>query len=570
MPIIVELGQYTLAAIRNDSSDVVKLACVRAMQAYLSTITGPTLLEIQKQTIGAISDVLDAQDLDELHASEGLSETLIETLRDAIVADPPASLEHNALTVLFTLLKYSSKDANTSFIAEEAFEYICGAIAEKGQEAYADLCSKVLPTLMGALDVAEMTSNEELGATSIAMLAQLTESSPHGLPQGFVATVMPKLCRILHADDTMTLHQTATTIIQYMLASDHQQVFSWQDPQVGKGGLEMILLVIERLLGPQVDDRSAAEVGSLAVELVDKADPNTLRPLIPGILNVSVVRLHYARYDPLIQSLVLIFAHLAMHDAVNLLDFLETIKVDGPDGGSGLEVVMRKWLSSSVNFVGAKAIQKNIQGLANIYKLYDPRLLKMQTEGDLIVKQTSRIKTRSMAKKEPDQYEIITVQLKMFKVMVAEIPPDPSPFEPPPMQARRSSKLGALLSPTRDSDEDDEEDEEDWEDDDNEILDLANQAMREGMPSLPPSFPLRLVHLTNLSLVHRTYVPADLPLALQQRIRQRDAKVPPWLFQVYRRAPRFWRDVRTLDGWREAETGGAGTNWTRGGSLSVG
>ena len=497
----IESAKYSLSICQSDSSEIVKLCCLRAMQDYVKTIPVPEVLEIQRETINAISSVLQSQDLNDLDNYEELTATLVETLRDAIIADAKSSLQHHALTVLFTIIQYSASSLLTSELAEEAFKAIAEVMSDEGEAAYSELCTNVLPTLMGALDVAGMTSKEDLGLIAMSMLALLTEHTDKRLPEGFVSVVMPKICRILFTDTASELHEKATVIIQLMLSHDAQQVFSWQDPQIGKGGLEMILLIIERLLDPQVDDASAAEVGSLAVELVEKADPESLRPLMPSLLNVTAFRLTTATHEPLIQSLTLIFAHLAVVDAQQLLDFLSTTQIQGHDPGSGLEAVMRRWLESSVYFVGAKNIRQNILALANIYKLHDARLSNIYVQGDLIVENTSRIKTRSMAKKEPDQYQMITVQMKILKVLVSEIPPDPSPGSG---SLKHTKFRDSYREQENDSDEEDGD--EDWEDE-NDFLDLASASVREGKSHwIPfPSFPkadLLMAELMNGSVTH--------------------------------------------------------------------
>ena len=485
MDVAVEFSQYAIRACTEDTSEVVKLSCIRAMQDYLRSVPASQVLDVQVQSISAISRVLDSQDPDELSDNEELTATLVETLREAIAAGPAASIQHNALNVLFTIIKYSASSLFTSELAEEAFGEIVTAMANQGQKSYSELCGSIIPTLMGALDLAGLTSKEELGLIAMSMLAQLTESAPEGLPEGFVTIVMPKLCRILFNDSASVLHEKATVIIQLMMSHDHNQVFAWKDPEIGKGGLEMVLIIIERLLGPQVDDTSAAEVGSLAVELVEKANADEIRPLMPNLLNVVACRLSTAQHEPLIQSLALIFAHLALVDAHQMVDFLASFQVGGQDGGSGLEVVLRKWLESSIYFAGAKNIRKNIMALASIYKLHDARLAEISVQGDLIVENTSRIKTRSMAKREPDKHQVIALQLKLLKVLIAEIPPDPSPFTGP-------QKFGNSEAVSPEKDSADEEDEEDWEDD-NDFLDLASAGMREGMPEGMPILGCRVL-----------------------------------------------------------------------------
>ncbi|KAF6219141.1 hypothetical protein HO133_004966 [Letharia lupina] len=86
-------------------------------------------------------------------------------------------------------------------------------------------------------------------------------------------------------------------------------------------------------------------------------------------------------------------------------------EVEDASGGTGLEVVQRKWLETFVSFSGYDAIRQNVIALMSIYiyRLHDERLWNIQTKGDLIVQNSSRIKTRAQSKKEPDQFSITPV-----------------------------------------------------------------------------------------------------------------------------------------------------------------
>lgn len=461
--LVPEFAQQSLNAINKDSSDTVKVSCIRALQEYLKALPSSRAREFQVQTVAAISSFLSSQDLSDIKESEDLLDTLVETLRDAIMADPSLCLEHPALDVLFTMASYGASSFQTTMLVNEAFESITSSMAAQGPEAYAQLCAKVLPTLTGALDVGDMTAENALSDMAVSLLSSLAENGPEPLPQGFVATVMPKLYRLIFSGVEFSLHQTATVTIKHILAHDSDQIFGWHDPETGKGGLEIILLIIDRLLGPGVDDASAAEVGGLAVEVVEKAGADKLGPYLMDLLRVVAIRLSTAEHASFIQNLVLVFARLSLTNAQEVLDFLAQFHVDGPAGGTGLEVVMRKWLENSVNFSGYEAIRQNVTALTNIYKLHDERLSNILVKGDLIVQNTSRIKTRSQAKKEPDQYSMIPVSLKLVKVLIQELanPNTPSPI-----------KNGVAA----DHDSDDEDDE--WENEP--VLDLGAPTTRQG------------------------------------------------------------------------------------------
>ncbi|KAI4142384.1 MAG: hypothetical protein L6R39_004958 [Caloplaca ligustica] len=461
LDIVPEYAQQTLNIIDREDSDIVKVSCIRSLQEYLKTLPASRAREFQVQTVAAISEFLSSQDLSELKESEDLLDTLVETLRDAIMADPSLCLEHPALDVLFTMASYGASSFQTTMLVNEAFESITSSMAAKGPEAYAQLCAKVLPTLTGALDVGDMTSENALSDMAVSLLSSLAEHGPQPLPQNFVATVMPKLYRLLFSSNDFSLNQGATVTIRHLLSRDAEQVFAWQDPATGKGGLEIVLLIIDRLLGPDVDDASAAEVGGLAVELVEKAGAERLGPYLMQLLRIVAVRLSTAEHASFIQNLVLVFARLAVTNAKEVLDFLAQVHVEGGAGGTGLEVVLRKWLENSVHFSGYDAIRQNIIALTNIYKLHDERLANIQVQGDLMVDNSSRIKTRSQSKRAPDRYSIIPVPLKLTKVLISELANPLSPSTPGLMQNKLSG------------DTDDEDGE--WEDEPN-IVDLELMA----------------------------------------------------------------------------------------------
>ncbi|KAL8781858.1 MAG: hypothetical protein Q9213_005799 [Squamulea squamosa] len=458
--VVPDYARQTLAAIDQDPSDVVKVSCIRALQDYLKTLPASTAREFQVQTVAAISNFISAQDLSDLKESEDLLDTLVETLRDAIMADPSLCLEHPALDVLFTMASYGASSFQTTMLVNEAFESITSSMAAKGSDAYAQLCAKVLPTLAGALDVGDMTSENALSDMAVSLLSSLAEHGPHPLPSNFVAAVMPKLYRLLFSSNEPILNQSATVTIRHIVSHDADQVFSWQDPATGKGGLEIILLIIDRLLGPDVDDASAAEVGGLTVELVEKAGAERLGPYLMQLLRIVAVRLSTAEHASFIQNLVLVFARLALTNAKEVLDFLAQVDVEGGAGGTGLEVVLRKWLENSVHFSGYDAIRQNVIALTNIYKLHDERLSSIQVQGDLMVDNSSRIKTRSQSKKTPDRYSVIPVPLKLTKVLISELANPLSPSTP-----------GLVQNHFADQSDDDENDE--WEDEPG-LVDLSN------------------------------------------------------------------------------------------------
>ena len=336
------------------------------------------------------------------------------------------------------------------------FEEVCRTIAATGPDAYLQLCQKVLPSLTGAFDVGEMSEENALTNLAADMLAELTRSSKQGLPQGFISTVMPRLNRQLLGSNDGELLKACTTAVRFITRHDSAQLFAWQDTNSGKHGLEVVLVIIDRLLGASVEDNAAAEVGGLAAEVVEQAGFQQLGPYLPELLRAIAIRLSIATQAQLIQNLILVFARLALASPSEIIEFLAQVSVSGDT--NGLSMVMAKWLENSTNFAGYDDIRQNLSALMALYRLHDARLEQISVRGDLIVPKSDRIMTRSRARQNPDQYTSVSAPLKIVKVLIEEL-------QPVNLDAATATagKFGD------ENGESGEEDNDDWEDEDGDL-----------------------------------------------------------------------------------------------------
>jgi hypothetical protein len=186
------------------------------------------------------------------------------------------------------------------------------------------------------------------------LLAVLTENGSEPLPLGYVATALPKLNRLLMATTEGGVLRPGVEAIKFMLMHDHQQVFEWHD-ETNRSGLEVCLIIIDKLLSPSIEDNAASEVGGLAAELVEKAGQERLGQYLEQLLRAVAQRLATAEAAPFIQSLLLVFARLSLVGAHDVVEFLNQIQIDGK---SGLQVVLSKWLENSINFAGYDEIRQ--------------------------------------------------------------------------------------------------------------------------------------------------------------------------------------------------------------------
>ena len=105
------------------------------------------------------------------------------------------------------------------------------------------------------------------------------------------------------------------------------------------------------LLNPHTSDSSAAFVGRLIVILIMQSNQIIGHENIQHLLRSTLVRLNTSKELPIMQSLILVFAHLLYMDLSTILVFLNTLPA--PDGTkSALEFVMDKWLGIQRYFHG--------------------------------------------------------------------------------------------------------------------------------------------------------------------------------------------------------------------------
>ena len=191
-PVATSFLEASLQAIPSDESDVVQVSCIRALQYYLQALPPTVTQPLQNTIISAISTYLQSQDMQELSESDDLTVTLVETLRDAILLDTRISFTGSGLDLLFTVASHCANNFQLVMLVNETFEEVTTTIAAMGGDAYINLCTKVLPSLNGALDIGNLTQENDLTNLAADLLSVLAEHGPEPLPSGFVQATMPK------------------------------------------------------------------------------------------------------------------------------------------------------------------------------------------------------------------------------------------------------------------------------------------------------------------------------------------------------------------------------------------
>ncbi|RFU32070.1 hypothetical protein B7463_g4248, partial [Scytalidium lignicola] len=427
----IALLDQTIQIIGLPDAEIISVSCIKAIQGFVKAQAVPA--DRQGPIIKQMVDFLYKRDLTDLEDADDLMVTLVESLRSAISIDYRVAIaDTGALDLLFLIAKHGASSFQTTMLISETFEDTVSSL--NGSEAYTALCTKVLPSLTGTFDVGNITQDDPLVELATELLALLTEHGSEPLPAGYVTAALPKLNRLLMATNDGGILRPGASAIKFMLQHDHQQVFAWTDEQ-GRSGLEVCLIIIDRLLAPSMEDNAASEVGGLAAELVEKAGQERLGPYLEQLLRAVATRLATAEAAPFIQSLILVFARLSLVGAQDVVNFLAQIEITGQ---SGLQVVLAKWLENSINFAGYDEIRQNVIALSKLFSLNDQRVVQTMVRGDLIIPTSNRIMTRSQSKQsttyqirnasmyaydslDPDQYTIIPASLKIVKVLIEEL-----------------------------------------------------------------------------------------------------------------------------------------------------
>jgi hypothetical protein len=168
-PPALNLLDNVIDAITRDDSELVQVAGVKAVEGF---IRGGVPVDRQVPIIVAIQRFLEAKDLSELEDADDLLVTLLDTLRTTISMDTRIAIQPDskAVDLLFLIAKHGAANFHVTLIVCETFEDIARTFKDnegplKDMEhprLYAALCSKVLPSITGTFDVANLTQDDPL------------------------------------------------------------------------------------------------------------------------------------------------------------------------------------------------------------------------------------------------------------------------------------------------------------------------------------------------------------------------------------------------------------------------
>ncbi|KAF8241684.1 ARM repeat-containing protein [Wilcoxina mikolae CBS 423.85] len=414
---VTQLMEQSIRASTGDPSIIVQITALRVFQKYRESVPVDQLQPFQASIIASVRRFLTQKSHDDPEDSQDVLTELVETVRSATTINYTTILDDTLQIpeLLFSIAGNGVSNHHLLGLIRDTFD----DVAEGSPEIYLHLCNQLLPILTHMMDLDPSNNEHPLIGLAMEVLDSLLQNGTSPLPQGLVATVMPRMSRILLESDVNDLVQSGCSAMKEIVRLDCCQLLQWHDSSQ-KSGLEISLFIIDRLLRPEFSEGAAMEVGGLAAEIVDKAG-DQLGQLLPDLLRAVAVRLTTAALPPFIQSLILVFARLVLKQANDVVNFLAGLILGDRNG---LEVVLTSWLANTSYFSGYNEIRQNVMALCHLYNLQDPRLMQIIVPGDLVIPTSARIMTRSRAKHTPDQYTMIPVPLKIIKLLIQELGPN--------------------------------------------------------------------------------------------------------------------------------------------------
>ncbi|KAG5275289.1 hypothetical protein AALO_G00145750 [Alosa alosa] len=161
------------------------------------------------------------------------------------------------------------------------------------------------------------------------------------------------------------------------------------------------------------------------------------------------------------QSLIMVFAHLVHSQLEPLLEFL--CSLPGPTGKPALEFVMAEWMSRQHLFYGQYEGKVSTVALCKLLQhglnTNDKRLHDIIVKGDEIFTPEEGIRTRSKSAKNPERWTNIPLLVKVFKLIVNELSSVVEANATRNSAADWSQESGGMWEDQEEEDEDEEEEE---------------------------------------------------------------------------------------------------------------
>ncbi|KAM8976738.1 importin-9 [Pelodytes ibericus] len=413
--LIQQFLQATVSGLHENQPPSVRISAVRAIWGYCDQLKTSESTHVLQPFLPSVVDGLI--NLAAQFTSEVLN-LVMETLCIVCSVDPAFTSKAESKICPFAIaifLKYSN-DPVVASLAQDIFKELAQI-----EGCQTSMQMRLIPTLVSIMQAPADKIPTGLCATSIDILTTVVRNTKPPLSELLICQGFPAIAQCtLRTDDNTTMQNGGECLRAYVSVA-LEQIAQWRDEQ-GHSGLWYVMQVVGQLLDPRTSEFTAAFVGRLVSTLISKAG-RELGENLDQILRAILSKMQQAETLSVMQSLIMVFAHLAHSQLEPLLDFL--CSLPGPTGKPALEFVMAEWMSRQHLFYGQYEGKVSSAALCKIL-LYgittdDKRLQDIKVKGDEIFNMEEGIRTRSKAAKNPECWTTIPLLVKIYKLIINEL-----------------------------------------------------------------------------------------------------------------------------------------------------
>ncbi|KAG9352855.1 hypothetical protein JZ751_017431 [Albula glossodonta] len=413
--LIQQFLQATVSGLHDSQPPSVRISAVRAIWGYCDQLKLSDSTHVLQPYLPSVLEGL--VQLAAQFSSEVLT-LVMETLCIVCTVDPAftTSAENKICPLTIAIFLKYSNDPVVASLAQDIFKELAQIEACQGP-----MQMRLIPTLVSIMQAPPDKIPSGLCATAIDILTTVVRHTKPPLSEMLVCQAFPVVAQCtLRTDDNTTMQNGGECLRAYVSVA-LEQVVQWQDEQ-GHSGLWYVMQVVSQLLDPRTSEFTAAFVGRLVSTLIARAGTQ-LGDQLDQILRAILSKMQQAETLSVMQSLIMVFAHLVHSQLEPLLEFL--CSLPGPTGKPALEFVMTEWMSRQHLFYGQYEGKVSTVALCKLLQhglnTNDKRLQDVVVKGEEIFSPEEGIRTRSKSAKNPERWTNIPLLVKIFKLIVNEL-----------------------------------------------------------------------------------------------------------------------------------------------------
>ncbi|XP_051780368.1 importin-9 [Erpetoichthys calabaricus] len=413
--LIQQFLQATVSGLHENQPPSVRISAVRAIWGYCDQLKISESTHILQPFLPSVLEGLIQ--LAAQFSSEVLT-LVMETLCIVCTVSPDftSSVENKICPLTIAIFLKYSNDPVVASLAQDIFKELAQIEACQGP-----MQMRLIPTLVSIMQAPADKIPSGLCATAIDILTTVVRNTQPPLSELLICQAFPVVAQCTLNTDDNAIMQNGGECLRAYVSVALEQIAQWHDEQ-GHSGLWYVMQVVSQLLDPRTSEFTAAFVGRLVSTLIAKAGAQ-LGDNLDQILRAILSKMQQAETLSVMQSLIMVFAHLIHSQLEPLLEFL--CSLPGPTGKPALEFVMAEWMNRQHLFYGQYEGKVSTVALCKLLQYgintNDKRLQDIIVKGEEICDPNEGIRTRSKAAKNPERWTTIPLLVKVFKLIINEL-----------------------------------------------------------------------------------------------------------------------------------------------------